>query len=295
MSAARRLLNVFLVLLILGIVIGGFTMWSASKYYNTKHVLFTMNDPKGDDYGPGTYKYPTGSIFDPRKGLLDLLKFSSSELRNNYIFEMTFDKITNPWGAVEGFSHPIVEIYLADGSEEGGSVETIRQGANVTFEPRNPWNYMIKVVSFGKSAVYYSTDSAEEDGRRKGVKALLLPDKKTIQVSVPKNLLPGDPHRWKYYVLVGSLDGSGPDNFRKVNDLESQWYFSGGTDTDYNPNVIDLLASEGKQEEMLGSYSVSKRRLAEVKPVMPVLTEYTLWEKYLNKSLTMFQQLNIKL
>lgn len=266
----------------------------AQRQYNTERVVFTMNDPREDDHGPGTYKYPIDSIFDPKKEHFDLIRFSFSAYRNNYYFNMTFPLVTNPWGAAEGFSHTMVQIYISDDANSG-RIEPFKPGANVLFEPANPWKYLIKVVSFNKTAVYWASDFAGAGGRDRGVTARLQPDGRTIRVTVPKELLPGDPYKWKYYVLVGSQDGLGPDNFRVVKAKAGQYNFGGGTDTDYSPNVIDLLAPPKEQEKTLGSYSITNKSQAIIKAVGPSGSPPGAWERFLEKIIPVIQKWRIKL
>lgn len=269
--------------MLLFLVAGAYYIEVARDYYNGEQLIFSMDDLKGDDYGPGTYKYPIDSIFDPKKEHFDLRKFSFFSHRNNYDFDMTLPRVTNPWGAAEGFSHTIIQIYIST-DPDSGRVEPFREGSNILFDAENPWKYLIKVVSFNQTAVYWDTDFEGAEGRRDGVRASLKQDKKTIRVSVPKSLLPGDPANWKYYVLVGSQSGDGPDNFRPVRARIGQWQFGGGTDTSYSPNVIDVLAPDGKQQKMLGSFSVSRRMQAVIAPVGPTQLKPSKWEKILGKA-----------
>lgn len=265
--------------------------YQAGQRYRSEKVIFSMKDPKGDDYGPGKYKYPWGSIFDPKKEHLDLTKFSMLELKDDYCFDLVFQRVTNPWGAPEGFSHPITEIYLSDGSSNGRN-EPLRQGSNVTFNPEKPWQYMIKVVSFNRTAVFAANDHEETEGNADDVRTTLLPDKKTIRTSIPRKLLPGDPGRWHYYVVVGSQDGLGPDNFRAVNASPGQWNLGGGTDTDYDPNVIDLLAPPGEQEKVLGSYKVESQIRAVLNPVKATLpVKESSWDEFLDIIINIFYRI----
>jgi len=284
----------FLLVALICAILAAFVTKAAKARYNTEHIVFAMNDPEGDDYGPGTYKYPISSIFDPKKGHFDLLKFSLSSQRNTYHFDMTFPVVTNPWGAAEGFSQTMIQIYIVDDPDKG-RIETFREGANIIFDPQSPWRYLIKVVSFNKSSVYWDSDFEGADGRYTGVRASLQPDKKTVRVSVPKPLLPGDPYEWRFYVLIGSQDGMGPDNFRVVNAEIGQWTFGGGTDTDYDPNVIDILAPKGRQEKMLGSYNPAERLQAIVEPVGPARIKLTREEKFLDRIIAVLQKMKVKL
>lgn len=282
--------TVILIVLLLSLTAAIFTVKAAKEYYNREKLIFAMDDPKGDDHGPGSYKYPIDSIFDPKKDHFDLRRFSFYAYRNNYYFDMNFPLVTNPWGAGEGFSHTIIELYIS-ADPDSGRIEPFREGANVLFASGSPWKYLIKVVSFNKTAVYWDSDFEGAEGRSKGVRAGLRPDNKTIRVTVPKQYLPGDPTQWKYYVLVGSQSGNGPDNFRPVRPAVGQWNFGGGTDTAYSPNVIDILAPPGRQEKMLSSFSVAKRRQAVIEPVGPTKVRFGVLENFLGKSAEIVQKL----
>lgn len=285
MLSKRRVISITLtVLLLIALPVGIFYL--AFERFNSEQTIFNMSDSSGDDYGPGKYKYPWASIFDPKKEHFDLVKFGAFSVRDNYCFDMVFPRVTNPWGAPEGFSHPIIEIYLSDGTK--GLTVPLKQGANVMFDAENPWSYMIKVVSFNRTAVYTAKDSEDSEGNTEGVTARLMPDKKTLRVSVPQKLLPGDPGNWNYYVLVGSQDGLGPDNFRKVNASSSQWNLGGGSDSDYDPNVIDLLALPGQQEKMLESYNELNKTMAVISPVKGEPVKTSLWEKFLDYVINIF-------
>src|SRR5436853_429103 len=72
----------------------------------------------------------------------------------------------------------------------------------------------------------------------------------TISGSVDLDQLGGgDPAKWGYQVLVQSNEGfpEGKDLLtRKVNEYEGQHRFGGGTDSDCDPHVMDILAPPGK-------------------------------------------------
>lgn len=286
-------------LLILGIlsVVGFFLVKIAATQYHRERVVFEMTDPAGDDRGPGTYKYPIDSIFDPKKGHFDLTKFTFLRQEKDYSFDLEMGRISNPWGASEGFSHPTAQIYIS--TDPGtGKIETFREGAFVSFSPRHPWRYLVKVVSFNNSAVFTSADYAASEGRSEGIKAFVKPDKKTIRVQVPRKYLSGDPENWMFYVLIGSQEGQGPDNFRKVMAKPSQWNFGGGTDTDYDPNVIDLLApaaGENSQQAMLRNYNVAEKKLAVIFPVGPTGYSPSVWEPVLDRVAELAEKLGVKL
>jgi hypothetical protein len=61
----------------------------------------------------------------------------------------------------------------------------------------------------------------------------------------------GDPATWGYQVVMQSNEGFPADQdllTRKVNEYEGQHRWGGGTDTDCDPHVMDVLAGSGSGE-----------------------------------------------
>jgi carbohydrate-binding DOMON domain-containing protein len=232
-------------------------------------IVFEMDDPSGDDYGPGTYTYPTNKLFEPFKGLFDLERFSVSYDAASVFFDLTFREVLNPLGAPEGFGHILVDIYVSTATDVGSTV-TFREGANVQFGKSYPWQYFVRVGPWHMTSMYRHTDELNSLGIREGISAILLPDAKTVRVTVKRDLLGIPTQDWKYYVLVGSQDGYGPDEYRLVKQSATQWDFGGGQSLDWSPRVIDMLApADGKytQEKMLNSFDITAQSLATVYPV----------------------------
>lgn len=232
-------------------------------------IVFEMSDPSGDDYGPGTYTYPTNQLFEPFKGLFDLQQFSVSYDAVNVFFDLTFAELRNPLGAPEGFGHVLIDIYISTTPDEG-KTQTFREGANVQFAKAYPWQYFLRVGPWHMTSLYKYTDELTSLGTREGISAIALPDQKTVRVTVDRNILGIPMEDWKYYVLIGSQDGYGPDEYRLVKEDATQWDFGGAKDIDWSPRVIDMLAyDEGRfaQEQMLGSFDIATQSLATIYPV----------------------------
>ncbi|WP_408955745.1 glucodextranase DOMON-like domain-containing protein [Natroniella sp. ANB-PHB2] len=232
------------------------------------NVIFEMEDSIGDEYGPGTYLYPKSEQFEPYQGLFDLTYFRVEEEDNNYNFYFKFVEVTNPWHAKYGFSHQLIQVYIDN--QDGGRTDTFKPGANVQFEERHPWNKLIKITGWSLEIFDYRADP-EIDGRIEEGNIEVLDDNQTIKVTIPQQKL-GDLEKAHYYVLVGSLDGFGYDNYREVQEEATGWKFGGGTNTELNPNVLDILVPEGmEQKEILGSFDLEKKQLATIKAVGPSL------------------------
>ena len=250
-----KLLSYMLILILLLTV----TTYAAGQTY------FEIKDPIEDDYGPGTYIYPRNEEFKNNQGLFDLHYFKVEEIDDRYIFHFRFTKVTNPWHAKYGFSHQLIQVYIDN--QAGGSQKTFKQGANVRFEKQHPWNHLIKITGWNVESFYLGQEQ-KEYSILKDVE-VKLEQNNLIKVLIPKKQL-GDLSEAYYYVLVGALDGFSYDNYRQVTKDGGEWKFSGGSDTDLNPNVIDILVPEGlSQKQVLGDFNLETGQLATLRAVGP--------------------------
>lgn len=222
----------------------------------TGDILKIFKDPLGDEYGPGTYSYPKDPAFKPYKGLFDMTDVVVLENEESYIFQIKFAEMTNPWGAPKGFSHQLINIYLD--TKEGGRTDTYNEGARVQFDKNHPWDYFIKVAGWPSYGQFFATSDGEEIPEAVRVEADT--GEKTINVIISKKYLDISNGIFAY-ILVGSQDGYGPDNFRPVTPNPGQWTLGGyPTDSkDMAPYVVDILVPEGyDQKTVLSSYIPGK-------------------------------------
>ena len=103
---------------------------------------FRMEDPPGDDFGPGTYLYPKNKVFAPYHGHFDLRSFSVSVAGEEVRFDAAMALLENPWLASEGFSHQLLEVYLCRG--KNGRTGPAVPGASVRFAPDYPWDVRLR-------------------------------------------------------------------------------------------------------------------------------------------------------
>ncbi len=232
-------------------------------------VYFEMEDPVGDDYGYGSYQYPTNIAFQPYKGIFDIIGFKVwAEKEGMVYFDTRFATITNPWMAPEGFIHQNLRIYI-DTTPKGGCVTPVKRGPNVVFHPKFGWEVCLKAVGWNNSQLI-----TLENGviKIRTLKTEVLGDGQTIRVSVPTERIGVPGKHWKYYVLVGSYDGFGEDFFRKVTVQPGAWVIGGGTGDGFEPRIMDILApkrGKHRQEAQLKSFSAEMKKLAELYPVGP--------------------------
>nr|ACJ03924.1 pullulanase [Thermococcus sp. HJ21] len=230
-----------------------------------------VNDPEGDDHGPGTYTYPTDKVFVP--GHLDLLKFKMIEGSDDWTLEFYFKDLGgNPWNAPNGFSLQIIEVYLD--YTDGGNSSAIKMfpdgpGSNVQLDPGHPWDVALRIAGWDYGNLIVLPNGTVYQGE---MQISADPVKNAIVVRLPKKYLPAIGDYGLYAsVLVGSQDGYGPDKWRPVAVDAEQWKL-GGADPNavingVAPRVVDELVPPGfepTQEEQLSSYDANDMKLATV-------------------------------
>lgn len=228
-----------------------------------ERLIWECDDPAGDDHGPGSYTYPTNPSFAPYSGHFDILHFRVTADKENVHFDVSLATLVNTWNAPEGFCHQLIEV-LIDTEPGVGDVNLISHGANVRFDQRWAPDVYVRVLAWGGSQAIVGGQSHE-------MQAAALPSTATVRASVPIEAIGEPSENWKYYVLVSSQDGYGPDEHRPVTAQGGPWVFGGGSDSGICPYVIDLLApaasaTANPQYSQLRSWSDAERRLAVVMP-----------------------------
>ena len=223
---------------------------------------WAMEDPRGDDYGPGTYVYPLNKVF-AEPGLFDLLRYAVYDAGDAWQLAFDFPTLPNPWNGPHGFSHPIVFVYFD--VAPGGRTESHEEAkaAQVSFDPSHPWDYVIKVAGWPGYGRHLWTAGAEGPYL---IEVASDPKRGRIIVTIPKSLIPEI--RGFHYVLVGSQDGYGPNHIRPIGRAPGEWTGGGCPDPLWAPQIYDCLVPRGvEQEELLAGYDPAGKRYVVLVPV----------------------------
>jgi hypothetical protein len=211
----------------------------------------SFKDPTGDDNGPGTYKYPTDTVY--KRGSFDLTDFTFEKKGTKADVTLGFNTtLEDAWKMGSGFSVQMAFIFIdTDGKEGSGSTEGL-PGLNVKFAPAYGWEKVIVISPQASGRV------KAEVGNKAGAAKdnVLVPTRvkgsgRKVNATVDLAGLEGDPSQWRFQVVVQSNEGfpAGSDLLtRRVNEFEGQHRFGGGNDGDCDPHAIDVLAGEGKGE-----------------------------------------------
>ncbi len=224
--------------------------------------IFSMTDPAGDDNGPGTYTYPTNKVF-AQKGLFDLIRYTVYDAGKDWQLAFDFTALPNPWNGPQGFSHPIILLFM---DVSPGGKTTLPKGAEaaqVRFDPEHPWDVFIRIAGWPA----YGRHLWTADGKGPELVSVASdPKKGRIIVTIPKAIVPKITG-W-HYVLIGSQDGYGKDYIRAIGPKAGEWAGGGCPDPTWAPQIYDYLTPPGyTQAQILGSYSAQEKHFATLIPV----------------------------
>lgn len=207
----------------------------------------SFKDPANDDNGPGTYTYPTDTVY--KRGSFDLTGLDVKAKGNKVDFDVNFNTpLEDPWRMGTGFS--VEMVFIAIDNKEGGMTEG-PPGTNVTFAEGSQPDYIVVISPQPSSRVKTEVEAKVAAANQAAyvIPARVKAAGRTISTTVDLDKLGGgDPSTWGYQVLVQSNEGfpEGKDMMtRKVNEFEGQHRFGGGSDYDCDPHVIDILAGSG--------------------------------------------------
>jgi carbohydrate-binding DOMON domain-containing protein len=221
----------------------------------------TLDDPSGDDFGPGSYTYPTDSIY--LRGSFDLRQITVRRAGSTIEFKVKLaQRIEDPWDSRgwpekgNGFSLQMIQIYLDLDDKEGQGHLDALPGINATFASVDAWDKVIIISPQAGSRVRREVQSkAASMAKDVVVPKSIKVSGRVLVVKVKRKYLPGlDLQKLKLQVVVQSNEGYAAKDHvlsRRVNEYPGQHRFGGGSDYDCDPHAIDILtlSAEGKPEE----------------------------------------------
>ena len=236
-------------------------------------LVGSLEDPAGDDDGPGTYVYPANEVFED--GVFDLTGLEVYRDGNDLRFVTSIDgPVTNPpaWGGDE-VSMQRVNVYVGDGS---GDATGALPGTNM--DTASAWGAAVVIDGrFGLAGVYAPDGTKLADGEMFSV-----PSEHRFGVTVPASAFGDlDPETARYgtAMFVNAEGSEGIGNVRPVYDLEywqdppaglgfvRDWRLGGGAgewddsaahDTDLrDPNALDVLVGPGQEQAVVMDWTAS--------------------------------------
>jgi hypothetical protein len=227
--------------------------------------LLRIEDPEGDDFGPGTYTYPTDGVF--KAGDFDLTFFDlSSDGANLYFTFGIKAEIANGWGSPSGFSVQSLDVYIDKDPGSATGARMLLPGRNAALAADNGWDIALWIEGWTPQVVVLDADGLPVNFTEatSAMKVYVDNSQNAIVASVPVEFFgEGEPATWAYAVALLGQEGYPAAGVWRVRDisLKSEAYRFGGAPADNNhTRIIDLLIPEGAetdQQTALGTYPSS--------------------------------------
>lgn len=235
--------------------------------------ILEVADPENDDYGPGTYTYPTDAVF-PTKAY-DIKEFKVSADEKNILFKFTFyGAVPNPWGSGNNLAIQTLDVYVDKDPGTGTGARLLLPGRNAALTKENGWDFAIWAEGWTPQIVVPDAKTGSPvELTGASFKILVDPAARSVLLRVPKAVFgDGDPTKWGYAAVVLGQEGypsAGVWRVRDVEEKNAQWRFGGAPADTNHTRIIDLVWQGDKtpnQKEILGKYPSSKTEVGTLKP-----------------------------
>jgi alpha-amylase/alpha-mannosidase (GH57 family) len=224
--------------------------------------VLDVEDPLGDDHGPGTYTYATDAVFGP--GAFDIKRFTVGYDDNNVVFKFDMNgPVENSWNSPNGLSIQTFDIYIDKDGKTGSGLRQLLPGRNAAVSAEDAWDFAIWVEGWTPAVYKPGADGKPEklDGAQFAI--LADPAQRKVTIRVPKSILGDDPQNWGFLAVVCGQEGypsTGVWRIRDVNPSAEQWRFGGAPQGTNHTRILDVVwpaDATPTQQEMLSTYKSS--------------------------------------
>jgi hypothetical protein len=181
------------------------------------NLIYTTDDPDGDDNGPGTYAYPLSDNF--HAGAYDLEQFQVYDSGTDAVtFRVRTKDLTPTFGPANGAQ--MVDVYVDNPAGGATTTKASFPQRNYTMAANSAWNRLIEVQGFGQRFI-------DAGGVTVGsVNIRANPITRYITFTVSKNALGGTPGAgWGFTVVLTGQDGFSPDQARGFQAIPADFQF----------------------------------------------------------------------
>ncbi|MFW5776466.1 MAG: glucodextranase DOMON-like domain-containing protein [Spirochaetota bacterium] len=239
-------------------------------------LVLSVQDPVGDDYGPGTYTYPTDAVFAP--GSFDITEFMVEDEEEYVKFTVRLNApIQNPWGSATNLSLQTIDIYVDRDPGAGTGSRLLLEGRNAALPAEHGWEYALWVEGWNQKVLTPRDpqDPASPPIELSGAPLKVRVDAEagTVVIRAPKEIVGASPADYGYTLVVLSQEGYPSSGVRRVRDVgptSAQWELGGAPDDVNHTRILDMAvpaASPRTQAELLSQYqSVSGGRVDALGP-----------------------------
>ena len=229
--------------------------------------VLVVKDPEGDDFGPGTYTYPTEGVF--KESVFDANLFTVRYDTEDLILTFGFvGPIENPWGSSLDLSVQTMDVYIDIDPGSGTGARMLLPGRNAALVEGSGWDIAVWAEGWNSQVVQIDPETLAPKNYTEASSAMKIivdPAQNAVVIRVPLVFLgEGDPADWAYAAVVLGQEGYPAEGVWRVRDIaktSSQYLFGGGPSDVNHTRIIDLILAEDAQQdqaEILSNYSSSQ-------------------------------------
>jgi glucoamylase len=228
-------------------------------------LLYSVDDPTGDDNGPGNYAYPKAGDF--HAGAFDLDRFQVYDTGSTITFRVQTADLTPTFGSTNGAQ--LVDVYVSPPGATATSAASSYPGMN--YSTLTPWSRLIEAQGFGNNR-FVDASGASLGAVTVGANAV----SRYITFSVDKTALGGTPASgWGFTVTLTGQDGThGVDQTRAFSSTAGDYSFGVcaaaaatplcSADPNTVPKVMDTIVPSGVSQASELDYTAGPVKLAAV-------------------------------
>jgi glucoamylase len=209
-------------------------------------TVLNVADPTADDNGPGTYTYPTDSVFVG--GEFDLTNLQVSQTGTDVYIQVKIAKIVNTFGA--DFGAQLLDLYVHNPAVTNTSTAAVFPSRNYAIAPADAWSEEIDAQGFAPAS--WTDPTGASLG---GAQLVVDVATGTATLIVPQSTFGTVGAGWVFTVALTGQDGFGTDQARNFTPTAQPFQFGvcapGGTspicsfDPNLVPKVMDTITPTG--------------------------------------------------
>ena len=228
-------------------------------------LLVSVDDPTGDDTGPGNYAYPKAGDF--HAGAFDLDRFQVYDTGSTVTFRVQTADLTPTFGSTNGAQ--LLDVYVSQPGAASTSTASSYPGMN--YSTRTPWSRLIEAQGFGNNR-FVDASGTSLGAVTVGANAV----SRYITFSVDKTALGGTPSSgWGFTLALTGQDGThGVDQTRSFSATAGDYSFGVcvaaspsalcSADPNTVPKVMDTIVPPNVSQATALDYTAGPVRLAAV-------------------------------
>ncbi|MFZ0043466.1 MAG: glucodextranase DOMON-like domain-containing protein [Solirubrobacteraceae bacterium] len=228
----------------------GYAQDSVSYFALPGSTVLSVTDPSGDDYGPGTYGYPTAADF--HAGAFDLLAMQINQTTSDVYIQFKLRNLDSTFGS--DFGAQLLDVYVRDPAATSTSTSAAYASRNYTIAPADAWSERLEAQGFAP------VTWVDPSGDSLGTAQLIIdqPDR-TATLVMPTSAFGSVSSNWVFTVTLTGQDGFSSDQARAFTATPGAYSFgvcrtgvSGpicSVDPGTVPKVMDTITPPGVAQE----------------------------------------------